>query len=78
MGLPIKKILLWTAIGIPALLVGGALLIYLNLPDVGDLITNNPRTTALMVQRFREAKKSRTNLVIRQQWVSFAKIPKLF
>ncbi len=77
MGLPIKKILLWTAIGIPALLVGSALLIYLNLPDVGDLITNNPRTTALMLQRFREAKKSQTNLVIRQQWVSFAKIPKL-
>ena len=78
MGLPIKKILLWTAIGIPALLVGGALLIYLNLPDVSDLKTNNPRTTALMVQRFREAKRSQRDLVIRQQWVSFDKIPELF
>jgi monofunctional biosynthetic peptidoglycan transglycosylase len=78
MGLPIKKILLWIVMGVPALLVGSVLLIYLSLPDVGDLITNNPRTTALMVQRFREAKKSRTNLVIRQQWVSFDKIPQLF
>ena len=51
----IKKILLWTAIAIPVLLVGSALLIYLSLPDVGDLMTNNPRTTALMLQRFREA-----------------------
>jgi monofunctional biosynthetic peptidoglycan transglycosylase len=73
MGLLIKKILLWIVIGVPALLVGCALLIYLSLPDVSDLKTNNPRTTALMLQRFREAKKSQTNLVIRQQWVSFAK-----
>jgi uncharacterized protein YneF (UPF0154 family) len=51
MGLPIKKILLWIVMGVPALLVGSVLLIYLSLPDVGDLITNNPRTTALMVQR---------------------------
>jgi monofunctional biosynthetic peptidoglycan transglycosylase len=73
----IKKILLWTAIGIPVLLVGSALLIYLSLPDVGDLMTNNPRTTALMLQRFREAKASQQNYIIRQQWVSFDKIPRL-
>ena len=74
----IKKILLWLVIGVPALFVGGVLLIYLSLPDVGDLKTNNPRTTALMLQRFGEAKRSQTDLVIRQQWVSFDKIPKLF
>ncbi len=73
----IKKIMLWVVIGVPALLVGGALLIYLSLPDVGDLMKHNPRTSALMVQRFREAKDSRKNLVIRQQWVSFDEIPKL-
>ena len=73
----IKKILLWAVIGVPALLLGGLLLIYLSLPDVGDLMTNNPRTSALMVQRFREAKNSRNDLVIRQQWVSFDEIPKL-
>jgi len=65
-------------IGVSAFLVGGTLLIYFGLPDVGDLMTNNPRTTALMLQRFREAKQSQTNLVIRQRWVSFDEIPTLF
>lgn len=74
----IKKLLLWVVIGVPALVVSGALMIYLSLPDVGDLITNNPRTTALMLQRYREARRSQTNLVLRQQWVTFDEIPKLF
>ena len=73
----IKKLLLWIIIGVPAVVAGGALLIYMSLPDVGDLETNNPRSSALMVQRFREAKNSRKDLVIRQQWVSFDEIPKL-
>ena len=73
----IKKIVLWVVVGVPALLIGGLLMIYLSLPDVVDLMTNNPRTSALMVQRFREAKNSRKELVIRQQWVSFDEIPKL-
>jgi monofunctional biosynthetic peptidoglycan transglycosylase len=70
--------MMWMVIGVPAFLVGGTLLIYLGLPDVNDLMTNNPRTTALMLQRFREAKQSQTNLVIRQQWISFDKIPEIF
>jgi monofunctional biosynthetic peptidoglycan transglycosylase len=73
----IKKILFWVVIGVPALLLGGLLMIYLSLPDVGNLATNNPRTSALMVQRFREAKDNRKDLVIRQQWVSFDEIPNL-
>jgi len=73
----IKKILSGLVIGVPGLLVGGGLLIYLSLPDVADLLTHNPRTSALMVQRFREAKNAQTTLVIRQQWVSFDEIPKL-
>jgi monofunctional biosynthetic peptidoglycan transglycosylase len=68
----------WASIGVPALLIGGALLIYLSLPDVSNLITNNPGTTALMVQRYREAQHSQTELIIRQKWVSFNKIPQLF
>jgi monofunctional biosynthetic peptidoglycan transglycosylase len=73
----IKKIILWVVIGVPALLVGGMLMIYISLPDVVGLTTNNPRTTALMVQRYREAKNSRKDLVIRQQWVSIDEIPNL-
>ena len=73
----LKKALLWIVIGVPALLVGGMLMIYLSLPDVGDLVDHNPRTTALMLQRFREAKNTQQDLIIRQQWVSFDEIPKL-
>jgi len=73
----IKKLLLWIVVGVPAALAGGTLLIYLSLPDVGDLETNNPRSTALMLQRFREAKQSQRQLVIRHSWVSFDQIPKL-
>ena len=73
----LKKLLLWVVIGVPTALAGGALLIYLSLPDVGDLEKNNPRSTALMLQRFREAKQSQRQLVIRHKWVSFDQIPKL-
>ncbi len=72
-----KKIISWVLIGVPTVLAGGALLIYLSLPDVSHLAVNNPRTTALMLQRFREAKSSQTELVIRQRWISFDEIPKL-
>jgi monofunctional biosynthetic peptidoglycan transglycosylase len=51
--------------------------IYLSLPDVTVLRTQNPRTTALMLQRYRQAQKEGKNLIIRQQWVSFERIPKL-
>lgn len=77
MWIAIKKLLLWVVIGVPAVLAAGALLIYLSLPDVGDLETNNPRSTALMLQRYREAKQSQRDLVIRHQWVPFDRIPML-
>ena len=71
-----KKILLWVAVGIPMVAVATAFLIYLGLPDVTPLKSQNPKTTALMLQRYREAKKSE-DFKIRQQWISFEKIPKL-
>ena len=50
---------------------------YLGLPDVSGLEANNPRTTALMLQRYREAKKSDKDFRIRQQWIELEAIPKL-
>jgi len=50
---------------------------YLSLPDVSMLKTKNPRTTALMLQRYREAKKADDTFRIRQQWIDFESIPKL-
>jgi monofunctional biosynthetic peptidoglycan transglycosylase len=50
---------------------------YVGLPDVSGLKTENPRTTALMVQRYREAKETEQTYRIRQQWIDFEAIPKL-
>jgi monofunctional biosynthetic peptidoglycan transglycosylase len=50
---------------------------YLVLPDVSALKTKNPTTTALMVQRYREAKKTDETFRIRKQWIDFEAIPKL-
>jgi monofunctional biosynthetic peptidoglycan transglycosylase len=62
--------------GIPLIIAATALFIYLGLPDVSRLKTQNPTTTALMLQRYREARKP-ADFIIRQQWISFDKIPKL-
>ena len=51
---------------------------YLSLPDVSGLKNKNPRSTALMVQRYREAKKADQKFRVRQQWIEFETIPKLF
>jgi monofunctional biosynthetic peptidoglycan transglycosylase len=50
---------------------------YLGLPDVSGLKAKNPRNTALMVQRYREAKKTDKTFRIRKQWIEFEAIPKL-
>ena len=60
-----------------SVLVTAGLYFYLSLPDVSGLKIKNPRTTALMVQRYREAKKTDHKFRIRQQWIDFEAIPKL-
>jgi monofunctional biosynthetic peptidoglycan transglycosylase len=51
--------------------------LYLGLPDVSGLKSNNPRSTALMVQRYREAKETDATFRIQQKWIDFEAIPKL-
>lgn len=67
------------ALGVVSLVfaIGYCAYVYLGLPDVTVLRTQNPRTTALMLQRYRQARNEGKNLIIRQQWVSFERIPKL-
>jgi monofunctional biosynthetic peptidoglycan transglycosylase len=72
----LKIILLWVAVGIPIFAGAITLIIYLGLPEVTKLKSQNPKTTALMLQRYREAKKSE-DFKIQQQWISFEKIPNL-
>jgi monofunctional glycosyltransferase len=49
--------------------------IYLTLPDVRPLATINPKTTAFMELRIREAEEQGRKLQIRQQWVPYSRIP---
>jgi monofunctional biosynthetic peptidoglycan transglycosylase len=49
----------------------------LSLPEVESLINNNPKTTALIEQRKKEALSEGKKLRVRQNWVSFDHIPKL-
>mgnify|MGYP000287764240 FL=1 len=66
-------------IGISILLavVIGGFHFYVGLPDVRELKVKNPRSTALMVQRYREAKKADATFRIRQKWIELKAIPKL-
>jgi monofunctional glycosyltransferase len=48
--------------------------IYLTLPDVRPLATENPKTTAFMQLRLREAREEGRTLQIRQQWVPYPRI----
>ena len=66
-------------IGISILLavVIGGFHFYVGLPDVSELKVKNPRSTSLMVQRYREAKKADATFRIRQKWIELKAIPKL-
>jgi monofunctional biosynthetic peptidoglycan transglycosylase len=48
--------------------------VYLTLPDVRPLATNNPQTTAFMELRKREAAEAGRTLTIRQRWVPYTQI----
>lgn len=50
---------------------------FLSLPEVEFLKDQNPKTTALIEQRKKEAQKKKQKLNIQQQWVSFDDIPQL-
>ena len=51
--------------------------VYLSLPSVSHLKSQNPATTALIEQRRREAQRSGKVLNVRQVWVGFDGIPAL-
>ena len=62
-------------IGTMLVVCGGGLYIYIGLPDVQDLKTQNPSTTALIEYRTRQAKGSNKIFDVRQHWVDFDTIP---
>lgn len=73
-----KKI--WLSILAIMLVSFTAFVIYIlvSLPDVSDLKTQNPETTALMKMRIKQAENEGTEYVLKQDWVSFEHIPQLF
>jgi len=71
----LKKIILFIILGGSCALAGGVLWVYLSLPNVGYLKSQNPKTTALIDQRLRESRNSGKELKVRQAWVGFDSIP---
>jgi monofunctional biosynthetic peptidoglycan transglycosylase len=50
--------------------------IILSMPNVSDLRTRNPASTALIEQRVRESARAGRRLTVRQEWVAFDRIPR--
>ena len=73
----LKNVLLVLAIAIPFIILGTFIYLYLGLPNVTGLKIKNPKTTALINQRIREAQRSHESYSVRQYWVAFDTIPTL-
>jgi monofunctional biosynthetic peptidoglycan transglycosylase len=76
---PTKRRKLWRWLFLIAVLTPVAVTAYilLTLPDVSNLRTENPSSTAFMRSRQEEARRMGRTLVIRKEWVDFAGIPAL-
>jgi monofunctional biosynthetic peptidoglycan transglycosylase len=75
--LRVKKLLLLALVLISVYIAGLMTYICLSLPDVSDLKTHNPTTTALIEARIEEAREKGSEIIIKQSWVSFEEIPQL-
>jgi monofunctional biosynthetic peptidoglycan transglycosylase len=71
----LKKIFLFVLVLGAAAGGAAAVFIYATLPNVGLLKAENPKTTALIAQRIREAQERGQQLRVRMVWVSFESIP---
>jgi monofunctional biosynthetic peptidoglycan transglycosylase len=77
-GVPgLKKLVFFFIVPTLVLAAGAGVYIYLSLPSISHLKTQNPRTTALIDQRLREARQAGNALKVRQVWVGFDGIPAL-
>ena len=76
-GRSIKRAFVGTALLLLLALAAVAVDIILTMPDVSDLKTHNPGTTALIEQRVREAARQGRGLTVQQEWVDFDRIPRL-
>ncbi len=72
-----KKIVLLVFLGLMAALALFIAYFFLTMPDVSSLVKENPKTTAMIELRKKEAKEEGKPLKIRQFWVSYNAIPRL-
>jgi monofunctional biosynthetic peptidoglycan transglycosylase len=72
-----RRLLMWATLSIFIFFVAFIAYLFLTLPDVSSLKTQNPKTTALIEIRARSAKKEKRDFLIRQNWVPFTQIPQL-
>jgi monofunctional biosynthetic peptidoglycan transglycosylase len=70
------QLMLLVAGAVLSFVVIAVLYLYLSLPNVAPLKTQNPAMTALIQYRLKQAQKDHQALRIKQQWVSFGEIPK--
>jgi len=73
----LKKILFWTFFSFSAAMAISAASVWFSLPDVSGLEDSHPERTALMKLRLKQAEEEGNPMVLNQEWVSFASIPKL-
>ena len=73
----LKKILFWFFVVLSVSLAVSAVSVFLSLPDVSGLEDGHPERTALMKLRLKQAEKEGDPMMLKQEWVSFAAIPKL-
>lgn len=72
-----KSLLLWSALAVFVFAVAFISHLFLTLPGVSGLKTANPKKTALMEKRSKQAEKEGLDYVIRQSWVPFERIPQI-
>jgi monofunctional biosynthetic peptidoglycan transglycosylase len=73
----LRPLLVGGTLGLLALVVLVAALVFLSVPDVSTLKKYNPETTALIQLRQKQARREGHAFVVRREWVSFDRIPSL-
>jgi monofunctional biosynthetic peptidoglycan transglycosylase len=73
----LKRLLIIISICGLLFVAGAFIAVYLSLPNVSHLKTQNPKSTALIEQRQREAQRAGQPFKHRQIWVSFESLPEL-
>ena len=72
-----KWMLLWIPFTVIIFIVAFVVYLFLSLPDISDLKSLNPKKSAFMVMRIRQAEKKGTEYAIRHNWMPFVHIPQL-